>query len=138
MILAKGEGRMKKAMLLGCAVVLLLAGHSFAADTFESVLKELTATMKELVDVLKSVKDADTAKTAAPKLEKVNVKGEDLTKRLMKLGKPTSKEEEALVLKFGKDMKMFGQDIDNEAKRIKEIKGTGQVMKLLEKVTNKK
>jgi hypothetical protein len=127
---------MRSAFRLAFAAVLLCGTASFAADTFESVLKEMSATMKELLTNLKSVKDADTAKAAIPKLKKTNEKGEELAKRLTKLGKP-GKEDEALLKKFLDESQAFGKDLEKEMKRLKDVKGAEEVIKLME-MENKK
>ena len=124
---------MRSAFRLAFVALLLCGTASFAADTFESVLKEMSATMKELLTTLKSVKDADTAKAAVPKLKKVNEKGEDVAKRLTKLGKPTKAEDEALLKKFIDESQAFGKDLETEMKRIKDVKGAEEVIKLMEK-----
>ena len=127
---------MRKAMLTGYAVVLLFTGAVLAADSYGSIIKELSETMKELAGTLKTIKDADTAKAALPKLKAINAKGNDLSARMQKLGKP-SKEEEVLLQKFIDDSMATGKDIEKEAARLKTVKGAEDVIKLMEEQNKK-
>jgi hypothetical protein len=127
---------MRKAMLAGYAVVLLFTGAVLAADSYGSIIKELSETMKDLAATLKTVKDSDTAKAAMPKLKTINAKGNDLSARMQKLGKPT-KEEEALLQKFIDESMATGKDIEKEATRLKSVKGAEEVIKLMEEQNKK-
>jgi len=127
---------MRKAMLAGCGVVLLCAGTVLAADSYGSIIKELSETMKELAATLKTVKDVDTAKAALPKLKAINTRGNDLSARMQKLGKPT-KEEEALLQKFIDESMVTGKDIEKEASRLKTVKGAEEVITLMEQQNKK-
>lgn len=125
---------MHHAFRFACAALLLGGTVALAADTFESVVKDMSATMKEMIDTLRSVKDGDTAMTALPRLRKSDDKAKDLAKRLIKLGTPNNKEDAKLVNEFfEKTQPGFDQELKKEAKRIKEIKGAEDLNKFLEK-----
>src|SRR5262245_32303543 len=125
---------MRHAFRSALAVLLFCGTAALAADTFDSVVKEMTATMKEMIEILRSAKDADSAKAALPKLQKSDEKAKDLAKRLIKLGTPNNKEDAKLVNEFfEKTQPGFDQDWRKEAKCIEEIKGADDLNKSHEK-----
>src|SRR5438067_6510666 len=73
---------MRKATVLGVGLFLALArpGHAADLDKHEAVVKNMIKALDDLADALESVKDRDTAKEAAVKIN-------DVCDRLEKLGK---------------------------------------------------
>jgi len=122
---------MNKVVLFGLALAFWATGNCYAADTYDSLFKDMLANVKEVVTALKTVKDADTAKTAMPKLKKLKESFEDLGKRQMKLGKP-GPEDKAVIEKFLKEVAVVQKDIEAEADRLKKVKGAEEVIKFME------
>src|SRR5262249_18264667 len=121
----------KKVVVLGLALLFVAAGSSYAADTHEALFKEVLASGKELLAVVKTVKDADTAKAAAPKVKKAMETMDDLKKRGDKLGPPTKDDIDAME-KLIPDIQTFQKDMNAEITRLKTVKGTEEIVALLE------
>jgi hypothetical protein len=103
---------MRRLLPLSVGLVFLCAGTGNAgptkASTYETVTKAMLKALSDLSDVLETVKDKETAKAAAPKIDKIADRFEALAKEAKKLGKP-SKEEEEKLKKYEDDAKKQAQ-----------------------------
>jgi hypothetical protein len=107
---------MKRWMLVG-TLVLALPATGYGADTekHEALIKDMIKTMGDLGDALESVKDKDTAKAAAVKINKVCDRFEDIGKKAMDLPKLSKEEDAALEKKFKPEMEKVSQRIQKVA-----------------------
>src|SRR5262249_41904968 len=105
------------------AFVMVFATVAFAADTHDSLVKELLTTLKDAVGVLTSVKDDKTAKDASPKVDKISEKMGDIKKRMEKIGKPTPDEEKVLKEKYKDEMEKTFKSFAEELGRVAKVPG---------------
>src|SRR5687768_8908493 len=89
--------------LVVVSIVALLASGC-GGDTRESLTQDGMSNMKELVAVLDTVKDAETAKAAKPKLKTLFEKMNTINEKMNKMGVPTEAEMKAMDEKHGKEM----------------------------------
>jgi uncharacterized protein (TIGR03066 family) len=89
--------RVKGRGLLELALESSSAGH-------DAVAKDMIKALSELSDVLESVKDRDTARAAAPKIEAGAEKLEAVARRGEKLKEPSKEEQERLMKKYGPEL----------------------------------
>src|SRR2546425_11059966 len=82
-------------------LALILCG---CGDSHQSLAREQVDTMKEMAATLDTVKDADSAKDAKPKLKKLAERMNDINQREAKLPAPTEAEIKAMDSKYGKEM----------------------------------
>ncbi|HEX5070999.1 MAG TPA: hypothetical protein VFV78_12355 [Vicinamibacterales bacterium] len=94
---------MKRLALVPFIVSVALAA-ACGADTRDSLAAEQQKVMEEFVTALDGVKDADTARSAKPKLQSIVARMEDINTRESKLPPPTDAETKALLEKHGKSM----------------------------------
>jgi hypothetical protein len=101
-ILSLAEGSMKRSILLGLALVLAVPATSHGADTdkHEALIKDMIKGLDDLGDALESVKDKDTAKTAAVKINKVCDRMTEIGKKAQDLPKLSKDEDAALEKKY--------------------------------------
>ena len=109
---------MKLLHSLGCVLALLLCPGCGGGDTHESLAVESQSVMKQMVDVLDTVKDEPSAKSAKPKLKELAEKMNDVNARQAKLPAPTQAEIDAMDKKIGKDMEEIGLKFQAHAMRI--------------------
>jgi len=81
-------------------VVLFVMGRKDSYKQNADAAKEVVACMEELASAMESVKDRDTAKQAAPRINKVCDRMENLAGRIEKLPKLTKAEDERLTKEF--------------------------------------
>lgn len=112
-----------------CAVTLVTTGVVFAADTHETLIKELLGTLKDAVGVLKTIKDEKTAKDAQPKVGKITDQMSDIKKRMDKLGKPPKDQDEELQKKYKADMETTLKSFAEELTRVAKVPGGEAVIK---------
>jgi hypothetical protein len=111
--------------------MVLTSGVACAADTHESLIREVIAAIKEGTGVLKTVKDDKTAKEATPKVAKVVEHLRDIKKRMEKIGKPTPEQQEELKKKFPERDLSF-KEFSEELKRVEKVPGTETIIKLFQ------
>jgi hypothetical protein len=107
----------------------LTAGVAIAADTHDSLIKELLGTFKDAVGVLKTVKDEKTAKEAEPKVTKVSDQMSDIKKRMDKIGKPTKDQEDELMKKYKTEMETTFKSFADELTRVAKVPGGEDILK---------
>jgi hypothetical protein len=83
--------------VVGLVVVLIFA---LGGSAHESVIRGVISCMSDLADALESVKDKDSAKAAAPKINKICDRMEELAKKGKSLGEPPTAEAERLEKKY--------------------------------------
>lgn len=84
---------MKKALFGLVAVFPILALSGCGKESFESVRKQQTATVKEAADLLATIKDKESAEKAKPRLKQLGERWRDLQKRMDALPSPSAEEE---------------------------------------------
>jgi hypothetical protein len=114
---------MKTAMGLALVVGLVSGPAVRAADSWEKVLNDRIAFLKETTEILKTVKDKKTAKAARPKLKKMGKKYAELARRSQKLTKPSQEEGRALQKKYQKKITAATAALKKETGRVKEVPG---------------
>jgi hypothetical protein len=82
-------------VLVAGVLVLLIACSGCGRDSYSSLRKQQAETAREAVDVLASIKDAESAKEARPKLQRLGNRWRDLEKRMEALPAPSAAETEA-------------------------------------------
>ena len=112
-----------------CFAFVLTAGVAIAADTHESLVKELLGTLKDAVGVLKTVKDEKSAKDAEPKVTKVSAQMSDLKNRMEKIGKPTKEQEDELQKKYKTEMETTFKSFAEELTRVAKVPGGEDILK---------
>ncbi|MBL8793538.1 MAG: hypothetical protein JNM56_06520 [Planctomycetia bacterium] len=121
---------MKKLMAVSCALLLCVVGRGAAQDTHEVLLKEMVGNLKEATNVLKGVKDEETAKAATPKVKKIAESMKETAKKLEKLGKPTKEQEAELEKKYKEDLGKLLKEFTGELLRVgKDVKGGEELLK---------
>jgi cytochrome c556 len=105
-------------------------------DTFENVIKEMIPNVKDLGKVLESITDEKSAKTATPKMVAIAKKLLDSRQRMMKLGKPSEADEEAIKTKYLPDLMPAQQKVSEEVKRLSESDYGKGVIDALKKAMN--
>jgi peptidoglycan hydrolase CwlO-like protein len=117
---------------VGICFIFLTAGVVVAADTHETLVKELLGTVKDAVGVLKTIKDDKTAKEAEPKVTKITTQMGDIKKRMDKIGKPTKEQEEELQKKYKTEMETNFKTFAEEINRVSEVPGGKDIVKLFQ------
>ncbi len=86
-------------------------------DTHDSITQEMLAKFNELNTVLDGVKDEDSAKAAAPKVEAISTQLKEIQTRGSKLGKPSDTDQKAMRDKYEKQMQeAVGKLMQNAAR----------------------
>jgi hypothetical protein len=91
----------------------------------ESAMSDMVDKQKEIVGILKGIKDKDSAAAAKPKLDKLGKELEAVADRMRKI-KLDSTEETKLREKYESQLKQGMQDMMNEMVRIAQIPGAGE------------
>jgi hypothetical protein len=107
---------MKRLLAFTAVVTFLICAG--CGDSHESLAAEAVSTMKDMVAVLDTVKDADSAKAAKPKLKSLSEKLNDINKRQAKLPAPTEADIKAIEAKHGKEMEELQQKMMSAMMRI--------------------
>jgi len=96
---------MKRSIFLGLGLVVAFSATG-CGDTskHEAVMKEMIGALNEFADALESVKDQQSAKAAAVKINKICDKLTDITNRAKALPKVTQSQNDALEKKFKPDL----------------------------------
>jgi cytochrome c556 len=125
---------MKKTMVLACVLGLALGAQSKAADLekAEAAFKDGIKLMKEATKVLKTMKDEETVKAAEPDLKKLGARAAGVFEKLGTIGKTLSKDEQAEIKKkFEEEVKAIRKSFGVEEKRVGELPGGKEALKLL-------
>lgn len=84
-----------------CLALVMLAGCGKA--THDSVTAEAIKLMNDMADILASIKDEASAKSAKPKLEALSKRMDALKQKSQALGVPTKEQKDALQKKYGEE-----------------------------------
>jgi len=122
---------MRTLFVLASALMLLVA-NGCGGDSHESLGKEGLSTMKDMVDVLKGVKDEASAKSAKPQLQTLMDKLKSIDERQSKLPAVTDAEKKEMESKYGEDGKQVMQQFMSEMMRVAMIPGAGEMLQGLD------
>ena len=109
---------MLRAFAVACVALAIVSTGCDSKPTYESLRKDGIATMKEMIEVLKGVKDEASAKAAKPKLDALGKKMETLEAESNKVEKPSAEEQKKLDEKFQEDMFKLVGELATEIDRI--------------------
>lgn len=96
-------------------MMLVLSG---CKDDHESLLKDSIGKMNDMTAALKSVKDKDSSKAAAPKLKSIGEDMAALKKKMEALPKPSADEDKKLKDKYEPQLQAALKGFMDEAMRI--------------------
>jgi biopolymer transport protein ExbB/TolQ len=100
------------------AVVAFALVATGCKKSHEGVAKDMVAKLQEMVNVLKTVKDKDSASAAAPKLKAISADMKELKKQADALGKPSEADEKKMKADLQKPMMEAMGDMMKEMMRI--------------------
>lgn len=104
------------------AWLFLLAGCDRTA-TYTAAFKEQLQAQQELIEVLATVKDAESMKAAKPALNKRFADFERIRKKFQALPKPSEEIKTKLQDELGDEVRQTLNNLVREAKRIEELPG---------------
>jgi hypothetical protein len=81
-----------------------VSGGAQGPAEHEAVMKDMIQSLSDMADILEGVKDKDSAKAAAPKLEAAAAKLEAVGKRAATLKEPSKEDQEKLMKKYGPEL----------------------------------
>jgi hypothetical protein len=110
---------MTRVLLVVAALALALTG---CKSESESVMSDMVAKQKEFLNILKSVKDKDSAVAAKAKLTELGKELDALTTKMSKL-KIEASEQEKLAAKYKPEVEQIQKDLFAEMSRISQIPG---------------
>ncbi len=110
------------------SVLLMLACNGCGGDSHESLGKEGLSTMKEMVAVLKDIKDEASAKSAKPQLQSLMEKLKSINVRQSKLPAPTEAEMKGMDSKYGKEGEEVSKQFTSEMMRVMFTPGAAAVL----------
>jgi hypothetical protein len=122
----------KKAVLWAGAL-LLLGAVVGCAENHDSLTKKQIDLMNDLADVLSTIKDADSAKAAQPKLKKISERMQELKKKAEKLGEPPADKKAALEKKYQDQVTKAGERLMKEFFRVMTVSGAAEALQGLGK-----
>jgi hypothetical protein len=104
-------------LFAGLMVVLVCGLGGCAKSKQEALMDEAMAALNELCDIVESVNDDASARTAVPKIEQVGARMKDLGQRWRIMGSPPSEEAERLRKKYAEPQeKLTKRFLDNQTK----------------------
>jgi hypothetical protein len=106
------------------ATLLLILNLAGCKNDAEKQMSDLTDKQKEVVSVLKSVTDKDSAKAADVKLKAIAKDMSAILERA-KTTNPSADEQKRLIEKYKPEQEQAAKDIQTEAQRIGKIPGAG-------------
>jgi len=101
-------------VFVGCLVLVLFAG---CKSESESAISDMVDKQKEVVKILKTVKDKDSALAAKAKLDAMQKDMKDLETRMSK-AKPSDAEQKSLEKKYAPELEQATKDMMAEMQRI--------------------
>jgi len=105
--------------LIGLTAALLTVGVACAADDSPEVpIKQQIEVLKEVTDILKSIKDKETAEAAKSKLDQLGEKQRKLSKEMEALAKLPKDKQEELKKKYGAMAEEAQQALEKEVGRV--------------------
>jgi hypothetical protein len=102
---------------LVAATVLIILLLVLGGSSHDSVMREIIALVNEGASVLESVKDRESAKAAAPKLNSIADRAEKLKKRAEALPQLSLEEQKRLIERFQADLMKAGQRAQKAAQQ---------------------
>jgi hypothetical protein len=108
---------MRSASLVGFLAVFLLAGCD-SRSPHEAIADDMVGKMRQMVDVMKGVKDEDSAKSAKPRVQALAKELDELKAKSDKLGKPSPETEKRLKEKHEKEVEQLTGDLLKEMMRV--------------------
>jgi hypothetical protein len=121
-----------KGGLLTIGLMLVAASTCLAADTFESLTRDMIKAMNDTADILSGIKDSKTATNARPKLRAAKKKLADLKQRMDALGKPSKKVAEQLKTEYQEKIQAADKRLRSEALRVATVEGGKEALKELQ------
>lgn len=118
------------------AVVLLLAPSSAQATdkpTYEALIKDWLKTITDMNEVLRNIKDDQTARATLPKLEKIVERRMDTLHALKYSGDPSQDERERVSKEFDPGFDRANEDLRRELRRLSSLRTADQIVKLVYK-----
>jgi len=110
-----GGGGLITAALVGLVLYIMFSPTKQYRQR-EAILKELVKVNTELAELLESVEDAKSAKTAAPQLERLCDRLEEIYQRRTALPEPSEKEKKELEEGYQKELQKMDAGILAERK----------------------
>ena len=95
----------RRSLLLIIPVLLLLGG---CADSHDAAMQDSIDLLNEMVDIIESVKDEESAKAMEKKMERLSGKMKALQERMDKLGEPSPEKKAELKKKYEPKQKEAG------------------------------
>jgi hypothetical protein len=95
---------LRKMLIAPLAATLMLALAGCGSDSHEKVVDDAIAAMQELVDVLKTVDDEESAEAAKAKVEKIAAKMKKIGERYEALGEPDEATTKAIEEEYNPKM----------------------------------
>jgi hypothetical protein len=105
----------KRAIVTAVSLGLVFAAVGCGGSKHEKVVKGLIDQLNELGDALESVKDKESAKAAAVRINKVCDRLKELAKEYEDLPKPSKAEDERLKKKYEGDLKKAAERVQKVA-----------------------
>jgi len=107
-------------------VVLMLTAFG---DSPESLLKEMLATLEEMAETMEGIEDADSAKAAVPKIERIGDRLVSIGEKMLEAGDSLSEEEEKVLEEKYKDrLAEVQRRLSKASFRIRRIEGVREVL----------
>ena len=101
-----------------CLLALFLLAGCDSRSPHEAIADDMVAKMRQMVDVMKGVKDEDSAKAAKPKVQALAKELDELKAKSDKLGKPSPETEKKLKEKHEKEVEQLTGDLLKEMMRV--------------------
>jgi hypothetical protein len=118
---------MRNIIFTTIVLVLMLQGCGSSA-THDSVARDGIAVMKDFTETLKTIKDEETAKSAAPKMKQLGEKMKTLQQQKESLPKISAEEEKKITEKYTADGLGAAMSLMAEAERVNKIPGAKAVL----------
>ena len=109
---------MFRTLAVACIAVAIVSSGCDSKPTHDSLAKDLMGKMKEMVAVMKGVKDEATAKAAKPKLEALKKDIEAINAEAAKLPKQSADEEKKFKEKYEPEIDKLMAEFATEGVRI--------------------
>jgi peptidoglycan hydrolase CwlO-like protein len=109
---------MFRTLAVACIAVTIVSIGCDSKPTHDSLAKDMIGKMKEMVEVLKGVKDEASAKAAKPKLEGLKKEVDALKAEADKMPKPSAEDEKKLNEKYEPELEKLMGELAGEMIRI--------------------
>ena len=109
---------MIKNLTIAALLLSLMPLTGCGSDPHEKAMEDMIGGMEEMVAILETVKDKESAEAAKPKLEALGKRMEATQKTMEEIGKPDEAKEKVLKEKFEKRMKEILPKVMSETMRV--------------------